>query len=92
MRLWHERQLEQINVVCTAGHDSGPLTADFCAAALIEFDNRYEVDHPGQRPFYSFGDHVSDPLAVVMRYLLFLNWTIVSPGRMICPEHKAKFV
>lgn len=76
---WHDRENEEMTVRCPGGiesppHSWGPVTARNISLTLKGAD------------LYSFGDHVSDPMAVVMRYLSFLQWRPLARAKMLCPE------
>jgi hypothetical protein len=64
-------------IVCPGGHGE-TFDADRCAALLEESG------------LYSFGDHVSDPLAIIKRYLHFAGHKDVcarNTHTMRCPTH-----
>lgn len=85
--------MEPITFQCTKGNHSCTMTASTAAAHLQALDDDFEKRRPGEgRPFYSFGDAVSDPFAVVKRLLHFMGWKDV-PGHaytMACPDHQGE--
>lgn len=75
-------------VVCPGGHGE-TYDADRCAAMMQEADELLRAK--GKEPrFYAYGDHVSDPLAVVKRFLGFTGHKNVPEGlnKMWCPMHR----
>jgi len=81
---WHERGDEPLSIRCPGGtespsHEWGPVSANVILAQLRQAGDRIGRDLVG------FHDHVSDPIAMHMRYLSILGWTTIGPGRMLCP-------
>ena len=103
MAKWHDKRFIELNVAC-AGDETGschfgPVSADRIASDLKSADERWRKS-TGQEgaPFYAYGDHVSDPQALLLRYLTILGWKTVversgdvyqtSTKRMCCPLHQ----
>lgn len=92
MASWRNQADEEIIVSCPGGHDFFS-TAGACAEKLLLADAewRAKTGNAGA-PYYAYGDHVSDPRALVMRFLSMLGWRFV-PGtlqKMRCPDHELK--
>lgn len=86
MPLWQSRADEEQLASCPdCKIDPVKMTAAEAARLLKHFDTL----HP-QGNYYSFGDHVSDPMALVMRYLRVFGWKFISHGRMWCREHRMR--
>ena len=91
MGSWHDVSHvdKEILIVCPVGPHGETFNADRCAVLMIEADEMLRTS--GKEPrFYGYGDLVTDPLAVVRRFLHFRGHRIVpgSLNRMTCPEHR----
>ncbi len=76
------------NIICPKGHGE-VWEADRCAG-LMQLADEDRVRAGKDPVFYAYGDHVSDPLAVIKRYLKFIGYRdAMDPSdlrRMWCPE------
>lgn len=84
--VWHDRGNELQTIRCPGGPTHfWKESADFCAEKLKGLEKRF----PDMNA-YAFGDRVSDPMAVVMRFLTLSGWRAIGPGRMMCPMCRRK--
>lgn len=87
---WRDRADETIWMRCQDDCSTG-MTASAAAEQMKSLDQA--LREAGREPrFYSFGDHVTDPVALVRRFLHIRVYQIVPdrPDRMVCPRHRSK--
>lgn len=93
MAQWSNRGSEPLTIRCVGGHSVGPYTALEIESLLREADAEYlRKTGLDDRPHYAYGDHVSDPIALLIRMLTFAGWKQAGGpvDMMICPKHMPK--